>query len=67
MVYSTTEAQVTRVEKKRGDVVSKTYGDGHVIKRTINSGKTYVTIQFGDVQKTYDEDLARKNKELTFF
>jgi hypothetical protein len=61
------DMEQTRTEKKRGDVVSKKYGDGYVVKRTINAGKTYVTIQFGSVQKTYDEDVARKSKELTFF
>jgi hypothetical protein len=61
------ETQPARNTKKRGDVVSKQYGDGYVVKRAINSGKTYVTIQFGNIQKTYDEDIARKNRELTFF
>jgi hypothetical protein len=61
------ETQPARNTKKRGDVVSKQYGDGYVVKRAINSGKTYVTIQFGNIQKTYDEDVARKNRELTFF
>lgn len=64
---SSAEAQVTHATKKRGDVVSKKYGDGYVVKRTINSGKTYVTIQFGSIQKTFDEDVARKSKELTFY
>lgn len=61
------EVQPDHATKKRGDVVSKKYGDGYVVKRAINSGKTYVTIQFGNIQKTYDEDIARKNRELTFF
>lgn len=64
---ASTDTQQTSTGKKRGDVVSKKYGNGYVVKRTINAGKTYVTIQFGNIQKSYDEDLARKSKELTFF
>lgn len=55
------------IKRQCGEVVSKKYGEGFVVKRTINMGKTYVTIQFGSIQKTFDEDVGRKSKELTFF
>jgi hypothetical protein len=66
-VDSTIETKPAYITRQRGEVVSKKYGEGYFVKRMTKSGKLYVTIQFGSIQITFDEEVARKNKELTFY
>jgi hypothetical protein len=39
-------------------VYSSQYGEGKIISRFISGGKTWITVQYADVQKGYDEALA---------
>lgn len=39
-------------------VYSSQYGEGKIISRFISGGKTWITVQYADAQKGYDEALA---------
>ena len=45
-------------------VYSTQYGEGEIISRTVSGGKTWITVQYANVKKGYDENLALTMKAI---
>lgn len=66
----TPTTNVAPIEKKSAGansaklVFSATYGEGEIIKRVNNAGKSFITVRFGTKTVSFDEAIAYKTKSL---
>ena len=45
-------------------VYSTQYGEGEIVSRIVSGGKTWITVQYANTRKGYDENLALTMKAI---